>query len=167
MAELRLWLGSLFEGLLCSPCPNAFKKLKFASVWSNHQSKNIKIFIWENFSLGDIFVKKTNNTIKSNKCNQCDYASFHAGHLQEQWGKAKQMQPVWLYILLCMRSEDTFENTRWRKIQYMQPVRLYILVCKRFENTFENKQWGKVKQMQPVWICINPSRQFEDTFVKT
>ena len=27
MAELRLWLGSLFEGLLCSPCPNAFKNL--------------------------------------------------------------------------------------------------------------------------------------------
>ena len=152
MAELRLWLGSLFEGLLCSPCPNAFKKLIFASVWSNHQSKNIKIFIWEiektfeneNFSLEDIFVKKTNNTIKSNKCNQCDYASFHAGHLWEQWGKAKQVQPVWLCILLCKRSEDTFENTRWRKIQYMQQVRLYILViqvvCKRFENTLENTQ---------------------------
>ena len=68
----------------------------------NHQSKNIKIFIWEiektfeneNFSLKDIFVKKTNNTIKSNKCNQCDYASFHAGHLREKWGKAKQVQPV-------------------------------------------------------------------------
>ena len=95
----------------------------------NHQSKNIKIFILEiektfenqNFSLKDIFVKKTNNTIKSNKCNQCDYASFHAGHLREQWGKAKQMQPVSFCVLwprffkeTCKEKTPVIQEKRWK-----------------------------------------------------
>ena len=36
----------------------------------------------ENLSLKDSLVKKTNNTIKSNKCNQCGYASSEAGNLR-------------------------------------------------------------------------------------
>ena len=30
----------------------------------------------------EILKKKTDNAIKSNKCNQCDYASSRAGHLK-------------------------------------------------------------------------------------
>ena len=36
----------------------------------------------ENLSLKDSLVKKTNNAIKSNKCNQCD---SNAGHLREHF----------------------------------------------------------------------------------
>ena len=39
----------------------------------------------ENLSLKDSLVKKTNNTIKSNKCNQCDYASSRIGNLREHF----------------------------------------------------------------------------------
>ena len=39
----------------------------------------------ENLSLKDSLVKKTNNAIKSNKCNQCDFASSHTGHLREHF----------------------------------------------------------------------------------
>ena len=30
----------------------------------------------------EIIMKKTNDVTKSNKCNQCEYASSHAGHLR-------------------------------------------------------------------------------------
>ena len=36
----------------------------------------------ENLSLKDSLVKKTYNAIKSNKCNQCDFASIQAGDLR-------------------------------------------------------------------------------------
>ena len=40
-----------------------------------------KTFENENLKLNDCLVK--NNATKSNKCNRCDYASSHAGHLRE------------------------------------------------------------------------------------
>ena len=43
-----------------------------------------KTFENENLSLKDSLVKKTNN-IKSNNCNQCDYASSRKGHLREHF----------------------------------------------------------------------------------
>ena len=38
------------------------------------------------------------------------------------WRKVKQMQPMWLCFLSCMRSEETFEKAQWRKVKQMQPV---------------------------------------------
>ena len=41
---------------------------------------------WKNYDVGlegdEILNKKTDNDIKSNKCNQCDYASGRAGDLR-------------------------------------------------------------------------------------
>ena len=51
---------------------------------------------------------------------------------------------------LCQRFEETFDNAQWGKVKQMQPVWLCILSSKRFEDTFENPQWRKSKQMQPV-----------------
>ena len=47
---------------------------------------------------GKIPKKTTDNVIKSNKCNQCDYASSQASglrtHLKMPCGETKQMQPM-------------------------------------------------------------------------
>ena len=131
----------------------------------------------------EILKKTTDNVLKSNKCIQCDYASSHAGDLRNHLKKhsgvksykcnqcgyasscahdlrthlkkhGKQMQSVWLYILLCKQFGDTFKNAQWKKVVQMQPMWLCILSGRQFEDTFENTQWRKVKQMQPMWLCI-------------
>ena len=67
-----------------------------------------------------------------------------------QWGKDKQMQPVWLCILSGRQFEETFEKTQWKKVKQMQHVWLCILWGRPIEGTFENSQWRKVKQMQTM-----------------
>ena len=61
------------------------------SVVSNHLDKvQLKVTIKQlklyGFGLKDtnvkIMKKMTGNVIKSNKCNQCEYATSHAGHLR-------------------------------------------------------------------------------------
>ena len=51
---------------------------------------------------------------KSNKCNQCGFASSYSNFKDTfenaQWGKVKQMQPMWLCILLCNSFEITHAN---------------------------------------------------------
>ena len=64
----------------------------------------------------EILEKKTDNDIKSHKCNR----------------------PVWLCILTGKRFEDTFEKAQWRKIKQMQPMWLCILSRKHLKYTFEN-----------------------------
>ena len=79
---------------------------------------------------------------KPNKCNQCDYMHPPA---QAIWGhiwkhtveKAKQMQPVWLCILLWKCFEETFDKTQWRKAKQMQSMWLCIIRCRQFVGTFE------------------------------
>ena len=71
-----------------------------------------------------------------------------------QWGKDKQMQPVWICIHSGWSFADTFENTQWRKVANMQPMQLFIWSGRRFEITFENAQWRKVKEMQAMWLCL-------------
>ena len=65
--------------------------LILAPVWSNHLGKTqqtVAIEEMENYDFDlkganlKIPKKTTDNVIKSNKCNQCDYASYHAGHLR-------------------------------------------------------------------------------------
>ena len=43
-----------------------------------------------------------------------------------------------LGILWDKQIDDTFENTQWGKVKQMQPVWLCNYLCKRFEETFEN-----------------------------
>ena len=73
--------------------------------------------------------------------------------------------PLW--ILLCKRTEETFENTQWSKVKQMHPMWLCILWGRQFGETFENTQWRKIKQMQPMRLCILWGRQFEETFENT
>ena len=65
---------------------------KFYSVWSSHLGKTQhKVAMEQNLENYDFGLKDANvtilkktpgNVIKSNKCNQCDYASSHSGHLR-------------------------------------------------------------------------------------
>ena len=65
-------------------------RLFFDSVWSNHLGKTQQTVAMEmenyDFVLKGANVKNpkktADNVIKSNKCNQCDYASSHAGRLR-------------------------------------------------------------------------------------
>ena len=82
---------------------------------------------------------KAHSGEKSNKYNQCDYASSLASdlriHLKVHSGKKpKRMQPMSLCFLSCRRFEDTFKNAQWRKVKQMQSMRLCFLSCRRFED---------------------------------
>ena len=55
------------------------------------------------------------------------------------------------------------ENAQWRKNKQMQPIWLWILLSRLFEDTFEDAQCWKVKQMQLMWICLFLDRRFEKT----
>ena len=72
------------------PCKTRLN-FKLYSVCSNHLDKAQNIVTIEDmenyeFDLKDANVKipkrATGNAIKSNKCNQCDYESSHAGNLR-------------------------------------------------------------------------------------
>ena len=84
-----------------------------------------------------------------------------------QWRKNKQMQPIWLWILLSRLFEDTFEDAQCWKVKQMQPMWICLFSGRPFEDTFEKAQWRKVKQMQPMWLCILLCKQFEESFEKT
>ena len=64
---------------------------------------------------------------KSNKCNQCDFASSHTGHLRthlkmhsgEKSNKCNQCD----YACSGPSALDTFKNPQWRKVIQMQPMR--------------------------------------------
>ena len=58
---------------------------------------------------------KTHSGEKSNKCNQCAYASSHALNFGTN------------LICSCKRAENTFENAQWRKVKEMQPIFIKFL----------------------------------------
>ena len=53
---------------------------QFDLVWSNYLGKTLHTVAMD--ATVTILNKNTDNVIKSHKCNQCDYASSHAGHLR-------------------------------------------------------------------------------------
>ena len=67
-------------------------------------------------------------------------------------------------IISGKQSSDTFESTQWRKVKQVQPVWLCVLLCWRFEETFESTHRIKVKQMSTVWLCLHSGRQFDFSF---
>ena len=53
------------------------------TIWTNHNTmeQTCRNYVFE-LKGEEILKKKIDNAIKSNKCNQCEYASSHAGHLR-------------------------------------------------------------------------------------
>ena len=79
----------------------------------------------------DLPFTNTNNVReKSNKCNQCNYASslksslkrHFKTHTGEKSIKCNQCCHQMVCILLRTPFEDTFENTQWRKVKQMQSM---------------------------------------------
>ena len=57
-------------------------------------------------------------------------------------------------LSLCRPFEDTFENAQWGKAKQMQPMWLCMHWSKCIEDTFDNAQWRKAKQLPPMWLCL-------------
>ena len=79
---------------------------------------------------------------KSNKCNQCDYASSGAGNSRTHFK---------------MHSEESQTNAT----NGTMPA----LILVHWGNMWKT-QWRSVIQMQPMWLCVFSCRWFEDTFEK-
>ena len=130
---------------------------------------------------------------KVRKCNQCDFASSHAGDLRrhltkhsgEKYKKCNQCDYVSCYANDLRRHLQRHSGEKSNKCIQCGFASSYS----NFKDTFENAQWGKVEQIQPVmqflwdhtckrtveksqtnasvWLCIIFSdRPFEDTFEK-
>ena len=73
----------------------------------------------------DVPLRNTNNEgEKSNKCNQCDYASSYPSNLRKHFkthsvvksNKCNQCNYASVYASAL---KHTFENTQWRKVKQM------------------------------------------------
>ena len=73
----------------------------------------------------EIQKKKTDNAIKSNKCNQCEFASSQAdvlrrhlrAHSEEKPRKCNQCD-----FSSSKAGNFRRQNTQWRKVEQMQPM---------------------------------------------
>ena len=77
----------------------------------------------------------TNQNLGENNSIQ-GQANVAHNERDKQWGKAEQVQPVWLCILFGKYFEETFENSHWRKVKQILPMWLYIISGWSFEETF-------------------------------
>ena len=75
------------------------------------------------------------------------------------WGK-KKMCPMWPCILSNCQFKSTHDYTLWRKVKQMQPMWLCILKDYWSKQSFGNTFWRKIKKMQPVQLCILLGKQF-------
>ena len=79
-----------------------------ATIWASHNA-SVAIEQMDNYDFGltdanvKLLKKTTGNVIKSNKCNQCDYVSSHAGnlrtHLKTHNGEKQNATSVTLHPL--------------------------------------------------------------------
>ena len=84
---------------------------------------------------------KTNLGEKSNKCNQCDFASTQAGNLK------------WHLKIHSGEKSSKCNQLRqgpsvtWKKASRLGNLTIWLcpFSCRQFEDTFENAQWRKVK----------------------
>ena len=97
---------------------------------------------------------------KYKKCNQCNYVSCYANdlrrHLQRHSGEKSNKCIQCGFASSYSNFKDTVENAQWGKVKQMQPMWFCFLLFKRFKDTFENAQWGKHKHLQPIFL----DRQF-------
>ena len=74
-----------------------------------------------------VSMRETEGREKSNKCNQCAYASYHAGdmrkHMKTHSGeKTNKCNLCDFASTQPGNFKDTFENAQWRKDEQMQPM---------------------------------------------
>ena len=117
-------------------CASPINPTWFSSVQNESYTKVVK------FSLVSLPQFLSHGSSKLRLRWECN-SSYNKGDEKEQ--KVKQMQSMWFCIILCMRFDNTFENTQWRKTKQMQPMWLCILSGRQFEDTSENAQRRKVK----------------------
>ena len=99
-------------------------------------------------------VRKTNKTMRSNKCNQCHYTSSQAGHLRihlkthsgEKPNKCNQCD----FASYHAGNLRTHLKTHSEKVKQMQAMQLCIFSYRHVEDSFGNAQRRKVEQMQRV-----------------
>ena len=88
-----------------------------------------------------------NTCEKSNKCNQCDYASSRAGDLRTHFKTHGLQKPICDYVCTLF----LFLALIKERVGGGIPQKCNFQMSGRpFEETFENAHWGKDKQMQPM-----------------
>ena len=92
--KVKVRLGQIYALIYWTP------NVKFASVWCKTFGKAQHIVAMEQILMDvKILKNKTNNVIKSNKCNQCEYASSQTSGLRRHlkthsWDKLNTLQSV-------------------------------------------------------------------------
>ena len=82
---------------------------------------------------------------KSNKCNQCDYASTHAFTLRRH-----------------LKTHNGEKSNRCNQCDFASPLAGNL----SWHLITHTPQWRKVKKMQPIWLCHLSGRRSEETFEK-
>ena len=118
---------------------------KVRKIFKNE--KNVILHFWPKKFEGAFWNAQTNATI---------HRQFEDKFENEQWRKAKQMRPMWFFILWGRQFEATFKNAQWRKIKQMQPVWLCLLCPMFFEETYEEAQSENLKVAQTYLPTTNP-----------
>ena len=133
----------------------------------------------ENGVSEDVPLRNINNeVVKSNKCNQCDFASSRADKLRrhlimhsgEKPNKCNQCEYESSYASALRTHLNRHSGERPYKCNQCDYASSYVFSLRThlkthseeksnkcdfitgipFEDTFENTQWRKVKQMQPM-----------------
>ena len=114
---------------------------------------------------------KTHSGEKTNKCNQCDFASSRADHLRthlkthsgEKSNKCNQCDYASFYATDLKTHLKAHSGENSNKCNQCDYASSYASALRTHLKT----QWRKVKEMQPVWLCIFLCKCFEDPFENT
>ena len=94
----------------------------------------------------EILKKKTNNIIKSHKCNQCDYASSHTGNLRTHLKMHSGEKPN-----KCNQCDYAAGNLRTQRGKVKHAINVTLDGKKCNQCDFASKRTvERVKQMQPL-----------------
>ena len=118
----------------CRPFEETFENTQ---RWKVKQMQPMWLCIYSGRQFQDTF--ENAQWKQSNKCKQCDFASFLGGNLRTH---------------LKTHSQINVTNV----------TAICIFSGRQFEETFENTQRREDKQMQSMWLCILWGIQFEKTF---
>ena len=151
---------------------------KYDSVWSNHLGKaqhTMATEQMENYHLvfkgANVKLPKkvTDKVIKSSKCNQCDYASSHAGNLRqhlkihsgEKSNKCNQCDYASSRADNLMTHLKTHSGEMSNKCNHCDYASSQATHLRTHLKTHSGE---KSKQMQALWLCILQGNPFEDWF---
>ena len=150
------------ENYLCEKCDNRFENETEVEK-SQTNATNVTLHLFRQAIWGDIWQSTVEK--KSNKCNQCDYASSDASNLRTHLKTHSGEKPSKCNQCDFASSQASYlrrhlTKHNGEKVKQMQPTWLCIFLCTSFENTFENAQWRIKKglnnsatlgQMSPMW----------------